>query len=274
MGSQTALARNWTARFGSDGGADLDKDLSRLSELQDAVLPVGWSIKPYGDSYLRIDGQTLSCEFRAHLAPPGVAFPADDDRGEDALGLVVFNFDTTVDDDDFACCMELQNLEIPAGIQRRGAGRLVVGGLVQLGHELGLEYAVLHAERVGRYAWARCGFDFLEEDHRRGVVEAASDFADRLGRPVDLDAVQHPWDMANLPGLVTRGEIEDAGGPPAYRGRRSATFTLGQALLLGPALDRNHWHGKLQLSGAVRGNRYLFPNGDATEASTGSTPES
>ena len=270
MVSQTTLVQGWITRLGNADEVDLNSALSRFPELRDAVTPAGWSIEPSEGSQLRREGRAITGRFCARLAPPDVSLSADDNE----LGLVALSFDTAVDDDEFASSMEFENLEIPEGIQRRGTGRLIAGGLAQLGLELGLEHIVLHAENVGRYAWARCGFDFLDDEWRTVVVQAAADFARRLGRTVNLDAVHHPWDIANLPGKdVSRGDVEDAGGPRAPQGRRDATWKLGQALLLGPRLDTNHWFGHLPLTDSVHLDRYLFPHGNASQASASATPK-
>jgi hypothetical protein len=263
----TALVRDWIERFGDAGGADLTTDLDRFKELRDAVVPAGWTAVAADSSYLAAEDDTIRGELRAHLVPPGVDFGVAD---EDELGTVGVTLDT------FERYAELETLNFPPDVQMLGFGRLVVGGLVVLGDELGLELIIVNANRVGRYAWARCGFEFMEGQRDR-VVTAAEEFARSLGRAVDLSGVRYPWEITDLPGTVTLGEIEAAGGPPAPPGQRDTPVKLGRALLLGPPLDANCWDGQLRLQhespGRVRLDRYVLRHADGEETTRRPTPQ-
>lgn len=57
----------------------------------------------------------------------------------------------------------------------------------------------LEAGRTGRYAWARCGFNFWNpSDDRPRVPGAAQDLAAALGVPFEPGRIEHPWQLAAL----------------------------------------------------------------------------
>ncbi len=95
------------------------------------------------------------------------------------------------------------------GHRQRGVGRRLLAAAVAFYDSLGIERIHLLASGDGRYAWARCGFDFVDDK----VAELAAE------RGVDLGEARHAWEVAELP--------------------------QGRALLFEPALDA--WEGVLDL---------------------------
>jgi hypothetical protein len=94
----------------------------------------------------------------------------------------------------------LEDMHLPRGYQAQGLGRAVVDELAALGDALGIEALITMAADVGRYAWARCGFDFMGDDIRHLVVGSAAEFAEALGRPFDGSSIAHSWELAEYAG--------------------------------------------------------------------------
>ncbi len=225
-----SLARIWASRLASaDGGAAI----SLLPELQDAVVPIDFGLLVEEDSYAVTDGTDVSCELRARLIPPGVV----DRMGPSALGGICLGINTA------ESCMEIETVELPLMLQRRGIGRLLLAQLADLADWLGVREIKLEAGRTGRYAWARCGFNFLnpEEDGPR-VLNAASEFASALDVRVDLGRIEQPWQLAALTSSVSAAAVEAAGGPSS---ETAEDWNLGRALLLGPPENATYWYGRL-----------------------------
>jgi hypothetical protein len=137
------------------------------------------------------------------------------------------------------------------------------GNFSVLGDQLGLDRIELEAGKVGRWAWMRCGFDFMDQHERDKVVACAGKFASRLRREVDLTTIRHSWDFLDLVDPIDPSEIKGAGGPSIAPSDQP--IALGKALLLGPNLNENSWFGRLNLDreseGRVRLDNYVLRNG-------------
>jgi GNAT superfamily N-acetyltransferase len=147
--------------------------------------------------------------------------------------------------DDHTC--QWNDLQLDYNYQGAGFGTQYLATLIELCGELGIRTILIYANQVGRYTWARAGFEFASEDDRERVVEGARVFAAKLGvrLPIDLDRVRQPSEIANLIEPVTLSAFAAATG--AEEPEASAqTMTLGQALLLGPG--DNTWYGQLEIT--------------------------
>jgi hypothetical protein len=120
---------------------------------------------------------------------------------------------------------------------------------------LSCQHLDLEAADVGRYAWARLGFDFLHPEDREIAVQRALEFAETLGHgAIEIGSIKHSWELAGLPGpSVSSTELARARGedPPPVERRLS----FGQALLLGPG--GNEWHGRMTLASGSEGRQML-----------------
>ncbi len=230
------LQDDWSARLGGSA-ANLEVDLDRFPELRQAVVPVNFDLVVEEGSYLTMTEDGLQGVLRGRLIPPSGS-RSDVPPKSGAIGL---EFDTS-----FEGFLEIETLDTPAQAQRRGLGRLIMAGIADLADGLGIEALILEASKTGRYAWARCGFRFMDPDEDRDrIVSAASSFAEALGRPCDFAEITEPWQLARVPGLVSAGEVEAVGGPAAQPGGADLRWGLGKALLLGPPQNANTWFGKL-----------------------------
>jgi GNAT superfamily N-acetyltransferase len=250
-GTPTALAERWCGALGTNGGADLTERLDEFPELAELVHLPSLSASVQEDSAIWWDDVALRIELGVVWALPA----ANDTR----FASVLFDVDT------FERSCELHDMHVEPAFRRSRFGRLYLATLAQLCEDLGVEAITLMANDVGRYSWARMGFDFFDVETRDRVLAAAQDFAAALGRPVDLAGVEHAWDLAELPGEVTLAEFATARGdaaPPDPEER----MRLGQALLLGPT--DNEWAGKLQLGakspGRVRLDIYTRAHGHSS----------
>jgi GNAT superfamily N-acetyltransferase len=227
------LVEKWIERL-DRGPVDLRSDLDRFPELRDAVVPVGFSIAVEEGSYLMAEGDAIRGELLGRVIPSGMATSATPPE-TGAIGLA---FDSE------ASYAEIETLDTAAQAQRRGLGRLTMAGIADLADRLGIGALTLEAGKIGRYAWARCGFNFMyPEEARPRVLAAAAAFAESLGIACDLAEIRQPWQLAALSGQVTAAQVERAGGPRALPGR--IPWSLGQALLLGPPENANAWFGRL-----------------------------
>jgi hypothetical protein len=254
MAAATALANDWLDRLGTVEGLGLAGELNRFPELRDAVAPPGFKVIPSEDSYLaREAGAEVAVELRARLDPPA-------DVGTDEPGYVdlALTTDATYEENKIL----VSTLDMPSALHGQGLGRLVIGQLAVLGDRLGLEAIELEAGKVGRWAWMRCGFDFADRAEREKVINAAEDFAQRLGRKVDLSKIEHSWGFLDLREPVSPDQMRAASGPLI-----DVPVTLGKALLLGPNVNTNPWFGRLTLDrkseGRVRLDNYVLADGSA-----------
>ncbi len=145
----------------------------------------------------------------------------------------------------------LETLEIDEDHQQRGFATKFTRALVELCRDLRLKSVLVFANKVGRYTWARLGFQFADQEQRTMVIDAAKDFATKLSAelgvevPIDLDTeVEHPDHIARLGGEIAHEDFarlrnDDEPLSP------ERPMTLGMALLLGPA--NNPWYGELSL---------------------------
>lgn len=235
MSGVPELVDSWIERLDGDG-VDLRGDLDRFPELREAVVPVGFTIAVEEGSYLAARGETIQGELLGRVIPPGI----DSSATPPQAGAVGIAFDS---EEGYA---EIETLDVAAQAQRRGLGRLTMAGIADLADRLGIEALTLEAGRTGRYAWARCGFNFVEPDQDRPkVLGAAAKFAEKLSITCDLSEIEQPWQLAALPGQVTAAKVERAGGPQAEPGGEEAPWSMGQALLLGPPENANTWFGRL-----------------------------
>ena len=140
----------------------------------------------------------------------------------------------------------LEGMRLVSDLQSLGIGRRVVGQLVDLSVALGLAELRTLAAQIGRYAWARCGFDFAEDEVREAAISAATEVAERLERDLDVTRVRHSWDLAQMPGepIPTSVATELFGGD--LPGNSVESVAYGKALLLGPQC--NDWEGCLTLA--------------------------
>jgi hypothetical protein len=253
-----SLKATWLAKLGKRDHALLAESLDEFPELQEAIAPprYGFQIEDESElSYLaRVAEDEVFVHLRALLVPPGEDPTSDSER----VGLI------DVDLDSREKLMILDTLNLPQHLQGEKRGSLVVAQLAALGDELDLEAIELQAGNVGRWAWLRCGFDFLDDDNRGRLVEPAKAFAQRLGVEVDLDQIRHSWDFIDLEGKAMPEQIQAAGGPRIAP--EDQPVSIGKALVLGPPLTANLWFGRLELdresSGRVRLDTYVFGDGD------------
>jgi hypothetical protein len=145
----------------------------------------------------------------------------------------------------FECSVEPDARSIrPVALHRQGLGRRMVENLAYLGRRLSLAELRVEASKIGRWAWARWGFEWMDVCDRDRVVTAAAEFARALGRSVDLSGIEQPGDFARLTDTVLPEEIRAAGGPPIDGDR---PVILGKALMLGPPQESNRWFGRFRL---------------------------
>jgi hypothetical protein len=241
------LIEKWLQRLPPENHVLLLKDLDRFPELRDAATPPDFTLRPFEDSYLGAADGEIFAQLDGELVPPAEFASAE-------VGYVDVEL-ATVDR-----VLVIHTLDIPPSFQLRGLGRLVVAQLAVLGDQLGLETIELEAGKVGRWAWMRCGFDFMSESDREVVIIAAKEFATRLGRAVDLSGIEHSWDFLDLDDPVRPEEIKAAGGPTINPPGQEVP--LGKALLLGPNVNANPWFGRLTLdrksAGRVRLENYVL----------------
>jgi hypothetical protein len=139
---------------------------------------------------------------------------------------------------------EWDDFHIERSHQEEGLATTFCRALVALCSQLGFASIMLRAEGEGRYCWARLGFDFEDPDERQQILEAAAEFADRLGLQVDLSEVEHAVTLASLPGTVSYGAFAAAQG--ARRPLEpEKQMKLGRALLLGPT--NTMWSGRFEV---------------------------
>jgi GNAT superfamily N-acetyltransferase len=243
MGSGQAvspLAERWRNAIDASGGRlDLTEGLAVLPELAAAVELPGFDLAIEDGSFAAAGSGGIAMEVMLRWTHPG-----REDLG--TFGLQVDNAG------DYA---SLEDLHLARRVQGSGVGRFIVREVAALCGDLGLSALRTYAFEVGRYAWARCGFDFMEAEDRKRVVEAAARFSRQLGRSPDLTAVSSSWDLAAFPGSEVsaddfaraQGTITETQGLPPLK--------LGQALLLGPA--GNEWAGELDLRPGSPGLRLL-----------------
>lgn len=138
------------------------------------MAPPQFGVEALEDSYLAREGDAdVVVELRARLIPPH-------DSGTSQPGYFDLLFTTDPSEDENT--LLINTLDMPTGLQAQGFGRLVMGQLAVLGDQLGLEAIELDAGKVGRWAWMRCGFDFVEGG-RGKVLQAAEAFAGEVRRP-------------------------------------------------------------------------------------------
>ncbi len=238
-GDADELKTVWASRLEQLGGAaDLRDQLDEFPELREAIVPSGFesSFPDDGEvSYLALRDGAIEGQIEVWLRPPGLGAEAEPPEA----GVVTLMLDTAEDK------LLLENLYMPLRARRQGLGPLTVAAIAKMADCLSMASIELEAGQTGRYAWARCGFRFLDETEREKVLHCASLFAERLGVDVDLDVITEPWQLAELPGEVMRSQVAGAGGPAAPDGGGDQTWNLGRALLLGPPQEANPWFGAL-----------------------------
>lgn len=219
------IARAWRGRLEANRTQDLRSCLDELPELRQAITPPPLDFTLLEGSHLTLTDTELAMIVHARL---------NTESGVE-VGTLSIDIDT-------AGGASIEDIHLDRRAQGFGLGRGLVKEILFLCAGLGFEFVDIRAFDVGRYAWATCGFDFVDDD-RELVIDAAADFADRLKRPFDPDAIEHVWDIAQCPGppvpleLVTsaRGDAPTEGKP----------MTFGQALLLGPT--GNEWTGRFDM---------------------------
>ncbi len=225
------LAQQWVDACGSAGAVVL-KRLDELPKLRQAFeLGPGASPVVAGESYVHWNGSSLEGAFL-------VAWKTDEQGVR--VGTTRLDFDTAEG------TASLEDMHLHPDLQTKGVGRQVVQQFSELADALGLHSLITMTSDVGRYSWARCGFDFLHDHDRELALAAAEHIAGKLGANFDVSNIDHSWELAELDGpdvplaaiAELRGESPPTDDAPGMR--------FGQALLLGPT--GNEWAGCLDLS--------------------------
>lgn len=233
------LVERWREHLGNAEGIGLREALTCFPELEHAVSLPELTTDVQSESYLCWDGEGIKAEVQV------VWRTADNVR----VGTLSLDICTA------AGSASLEDMHLPRSYQGQGLGRAVITELVQLGQELGLDELILMAFDVGRYAWARCGFDFFDETERKRIVAAAEEFAQRLSRPFDGRNIEHSWELAELPGAdVPLADVAAVRGDPSPA-EGAVVMKFGQALLVGP--HNNEWSGRLELADGSSGRVQL-----------------
>jgi hypothetical protein len=262
----SSLVRKWLGRLAGAEWADLGESLDDFPELRDAIAPPTFRVAVSEGAVLGEPASGyLEAGIDAYLVPPGEALPTveEDEVLPDLnrYGHIDLGLDTGTSE------LRLSTLDIPPAAQTGGLGTIVLAQLAELGQALGLESIHLEAGKIGRWAWLRCGFDFDWPEQRDAVVAVAAQAAERLGRDIDLSAIQHAWDFADLPGTVTGEELE--AGLGVRIGPADQPVSLGKALILGPPPAANPWWGRLDLGreseGYVRLKSYVRSRARSSE---------
>lgn len=158
---------------------------------------------------------------------------------------------------------------LPDAAVGMGLGRTVLQRATQLYMALGIEVITLRAENIGKYAWARLGFQFASDEDRVNVNEKLREFAcDELGLWDDLPFVAEPWQLplvvdeddsglVTVPAAAINAALEaryaqQVFAPPIVEGELLAS----KALLL--YADYEHWNGVLPLDPDNDGFRLLW----------------
>ena len=91
------------------------------------------------------------------------------------------------------------NFELPTAFQQSGIGSKMLERSEALYRKIGIERIILTANSsVGKYAWARMGFDFAGADDRRITVDRFYNYLSYHGVPPNMwpETVSHPWEIA------------------------------------------------------------------------------
>jgi GNAT superfamily N-acetyltransferase len=150
-------------------GRPLDRPCA-LPELKLAVVPAGFAhrVEGNGKSLIEVASEDqVALELIVHLLSPE---PAATSRE-----LRVGHIDIGVDPDERA--IRIHTLDTPPALHGQGLGHGIVRNLAQLGRSLGLDELQVEASKIGRWAWARWGFEWMTEDDRERVLTAAAQFA-------------------------------------------------------------------------------------------------
>ena len=224
------IVEAWREQFGDAGGVSLRGELAHFPELEHAIALPELQTDVLEGSYLSWNGEGIE-------GPVHVIWRTSDGTRVGMLSLDFFTAEGEI---------SLEDMHLPRGYQAQGLGRAVVAELAALGDALGIEALITMAADVGRYAWARCGFDFMEDDTRHLVVRSAAEFAGALGRPFDGSSIAHSWELAEYAGedvpLAQVAQLRGEEPPP----EDAPAIKFGQALLLGPR--NNDWPGRLELA--------------------------
>lgn len=155
---------------------------------------------------------------------------------------------------------EHQYLELPGDDQGTGFGRGFYEHAERHYGDLGVHRAELHADvTVGKYAWAKHGYDFASERERGQMWERFKDWADHHGHTFpkrDYDQLKKrgsAWDLANYDPAGERIHTvahDEQTGATHVDGR----YHLGKAFLLSPAAG-DGWHGVKHLAAGSKHQR-------------------
>jgi GNAT superfamily N-acetyltransferase len=221
------LAEIW-GREAQGASVDLRSGLPRFPELERAVTLRGYRTEIQQGSGLVAGDEGVRVAVSVRWVSPA------------GLELGTYSFDIHTGEQ----VAEIEGLRLAPEARGHGLGRLLVRLMARLGDELDLEAVILMAADVGRYAWPRLGFDFMEGEDRALALTEAARFARRIGRAPELGDVEHSWEVAELPGpTISFADFAAARGDPMpMRGARQLRW--GQALLLGPTIE---WAGRLDL---------------------------
>lgn len=238
------LTQHWSDLVGDH---ELDLTTFSLPGLIEAVTPPGLDGRPLLGSKAKPLGRGLAVHLELELLDPA------DER---VVGLMHRTIDTNsglVFHREFSLKRERNGL---------GLGRSATYRASQLYRALSLIEARVEAAEIGAYAWAMCGFDFIDSAERDRVVAAADELLRRMNLEADLGAIKNSWDFRLLDHRVAVSRVAAAlpDGPPELQnlgalGPAESEVQLGKALLL--ASDHGGWSGRLDLNAKSAGLRQL-----------------
>lgn len=95
--------------------------------------------------------------------------------------------------------LQISTLDMPRERHGSDYGRTSIQRLADHRRHAGCKLMRLDANKIGRYAWARCGFEFETPEDPERIVSAASSLAEQLGASFDADAIQRRATSATWP---------------------------------------------------------------------------
>ncbi len=91
------------------------------------------------------------------------------------------------------------SFRLPEELQKQGLGVDLLERSEALYQKIGVQKIILTANsQVGKYAWARMGFDFYGEEDTRNVVDGFYSYLQQAGVPQEdwPRSMNHPWEVA------------------------------------------------------------------------------
>lgn len=253
------MKAEWIDWIDARGGVvDLTQTAELPPGLAEAWTPAGLELVPVANSSVRIveDG-----EFELYLKGSLVA------PWPDWQGLI----ERSLSSGGTGVARHI-NYFLPESFYRRRNGSTMIRRSALLYRELGLEQIQTKAFAVGKYVWARAGFDFASEVVAADVNRVVSAFAVELGLTTEpLEFFEHPWLFAaldrdpdsNLPLEVAPRAISEAIAARSFNVQRGPAPTAivgpirpSKALLI--YADYNDWEGILDLQDESPGFKRLL----------------